>query len=135
MKKLINQKTGEIAYLNLENNTIRFSKTKGTFKAYIEKDPENNKIVKITASPKPFSTTLFNEPIEINNEQIPEVTEDEEINEKEKNISSMYPRLKLSPNEFINLYIETAVKDIDSIESQHIPIRPTNKSEKVYRNH
>jgi hypothetical protein len=50
MKKLINKKTGEVAYLNEENNTIYFSKTKTTHNATIITNPQNEKITKIIAS-------------------------------------------------------------------------------------
>ena len=124
MKKLINPKTGEVAYLNLENRTIKFSKTKGTFKAYIEKDPKSKKIEKITVSAKPVSSIQLNEPIEIDNEPITEVIDNENVDVIETPIISSYSHPKMSPNEFIKLYLETAVKDLDSIGSHLIPSRP-----------
>lgn len=51
MKKLINKKTGEIAYIDLYFNTITFSKSKTTHKISIQKDPNTNQITKITSSP------------------------------------------------------------------------------------
>lgn len=51
MKKLINKKTGEIAYIDLYFNTITFSKSKATHKISIQKDPNTNQITKITSSP------------------------------------------------------------------------------------
>ena len=50
MKKLINKKTGEVAILNEDNNTIYFSKTKTTHNATIITEPNNEKITKIIAS-------------------------------------------------------------------------------------
>ena len=132
MKKLINKKTGEIAYLDLYTNTINFSKSKGVYKAYIEKDPATNKISKITTSAAPISSAIINEPIEyeaepIKNESPIEIIENEDINEIEQAetpIISSSPRLKLCPNEFIKLYIETAIKELDLIKSYHNPIKP-----------
>lgn len=132
MKKLINKKTGEIAYLDLYTNTIKFSKSKGVYKAYIEKDPATNKISKITTSAAPISSAIINEPIEyevepIKNESPIEIIENEDINEIEQAetpIISSSPRLKLCPNEFIKLYIETAIKELDLIKSYHNPIKP-----------
>ena len=54
MKKLINKKTGEIAYIDLYFNTITFSKSKTTHKISIQKDPNTNQITKITSSPDPI---------------------------------------------------------------------------------
>lgn len=57
MKKLINKKTGEVAIINLYNNTIYFSKSKTTHKAIIHKDPNTHKTTKITSSPDPIPTS------------------------------------------------------------------------------
>ena len=54
MKKLINKKTGEIAYIDLYFNTITFSKSKTTHKISIQKDPNTNQITKITSFPEPI---------------------------------------------------------------------------------
>ena len=54
MKKLINKKTGEIAYIDLYFNTITFSHSKTTHKISIQKDPDSHKITKITTSPEPI---------------------------------------------------------------------------------
>lgn len=54
MKKLINKKTGEIAYIDLYFNTITFSKTKTTHKISIQKDPNTNQITKIISFPEPI---------------------------------------------------------------------------------
>ena len=115
MKKFINKKNGEIAYLDLYTNTIKFSKSKGVYEAYIEKYPATNKISKITTSAAPISSDMIKEPIEINTDSIKEeapieIIENEDINEiveAENPITSSYPRLKLSPNEFIKLYLST----------------------------
>lgn len=96
MKKLINPKTGEVAYLNLENRTIRFSKTKGTFKVYIEEDPKSKKIEKITASAKPISLSPLYKPVEIDCDPIPEVIDSEIIDEIEKPISLQTPTYIMS---------------------------------------
>ena len=140
MKKFINKKNGEIAYLDLYTNTIKFSKSKGVYKAYIEKDAATNKISQITTSATPISSDMIKEPIEINADSIKEeapieIIENEDINEiveAENPITSSYPRLKLSPNEFIKLYIETAIKDLDLIKSYHNPIKPTAETKKRY---
>lgn len=57
MKKLVNHKTGEIAYVDMENNTIYFSNSKTTHHAIIATD-ENDKITKITALPVDDSESL-----------------------------------------------------------------------------
>ncbi len=57
MKKLINKKTGEVAYLNEENQTIYFSKTKTTHNATIITNPKNDKITKIIASEQTVSVS------------------------------------------------------------------------------
>lgn len=132
MKKLINKKTGEIAYLDLCTNTIKFSKSKGVYKAYIEKDAATNKISKITTSATPISSDMILEPVDFESEPIKEeapieMIENEDINEFEEAetpIISSSPRLKLSPNEFIKLYIETAIRDLNSINSHQYPIHP-----------
>ena len=132
MKKLINKKTGEVAYLDLYTNTIKFSKSKGVYKAYIEKDAATNKISKITTSATSISSDMILEPVDFESEPIKEeapieVIENEDIKEYEEAktpIISSSPRLKLSPNEFIKLYIETAIKELDLIKSYHNPIKP-----------
>lgn len=130
MKKLINKKTGEIAYLDLYTNTIKFSKSKGVYKAYIEKDPATNKISKITTSAAPIPPDSINEPIEfesepINKENPTENLGNEKITEEVGNPTpSSYPHPKLSLNDFIKLYIETAIRDLNSINSHQYPIRP-----------
>lgn len=132
MKKLINKKTGEIAYLDLCTNTIKFSKSKGVYKAYIEKDAATNKISKITTSASSISSDMILEPVDFESEPIKEeapieMIENEDINEfkeAETPIISSSPRLKLSTNEFIKLYIETAIRDLNSINPHQYPIRP-----------
>ena len=54
MKKLINPKTKEIAFIDLYSNTITFSKSKTTHKITIQKDSNTHKITKITTSPEPI---------------------------------------------------------------------------------
>lgn len=54
MKKLINKKTGEIAFIDLYTNTITFSHSKTTHKISIQKDPDSHSITKITTSPEPI---------------------------------------------------------------------------------
>lgn len=56
MKKLINKKTGEIAFIDLYTNTITFSHSKTTHKISIQKDPDSHSITKITTSPEPIPT-------------------------------------------------------------------------------
>lgn len=57
MKKLINPKTKEIAFIDLYSNTITFSNSKTTHKITIKKDPNTHKITKITTSPNPIPTS------------------------------------------------------------------------------
>lgn len=57
MKKLINPKTKEIAFLDLYSNTITFSKSKTTHKITIKKDPNTHIITKITTSPEPIPSS------------------------------------------------------------------------------
>lgn len=69
MKKLINKKTGEIAFINLYTNTIYFSNSKTTHKISIQKNPNTNQITKITTFPEPINYPIpepISEPI-INN--------------------------------------------------------------------
>ncbi len=69
MKKLINKKTGEIAFINLYSNTIFFSNSKTTHKISIQKNPNTNQITKITTFPEPINYPIpepISEPI-INN--------------------------------------------------------------------
>lgn len=54
MKRLINPKTKEIAYIDLYTNTIHFSNSNTSHKAIIHKDPNTHKITKITSSPDPI---------------------------------------------------------------------------------
>ena len=132
MKKLINKKTGEIAYLDLYTNTIKFSKSSGVYKAYIEKDAATNKISKITTSAATISSEMINEPNDFESETIKEVATSEiienedinEIKEAETPILASHPRLKLSLNEFIKLYVEPAIKELELYESHRNPIRP-----------
>lgn len=61
MKKLINKKTGEVAFIDLYTNTIYFSKSKTKHNIIISKN-EFNQITKITALPQNGSE-FISEPI------------------------------------------------------------------------
>lgn len=50
VKKIRNPKTGEIAYVNMDNGTIQFSNSKSANRAIITKNPRTHKIDKIAAS-------------------------------------------------------------------------------------
>lgn len=50
VKKIRNPKTGEIAYVNMDNGTIQFSNSKSANRAIITKNPRTHKIDKIATS-------------------------------------------------------------------------------------
>ena len=109
MKKLINKKTGEIAYINLYFNTITFSKSKTTHKISIQKDPNTNQITKITSSPDPIPNP---DPIP---EPISEPTPEPIINNNSSEPSNTStPNTNNSPSESIN----TTTSNINTHKSQ-----------------
>ena len=103
MKKLINKKTGEIAFIDLYTNTIYFSKSKTKHHAIISKN-EFNQITKITALPQNGSE-FISEPIpetksEPISEPISEMISEPIINTPSEPISEM--NSELSHNENLN---------------------------------
>lgn len=112
MKKLINKKTGEIAYINLYFNTITFSKSKTTHKISIQKDPNTNQITKITSSPDPIPNPdpipeLISEPtpepIINNNSSEPSNTSTQNTNDSSSESNNIpTPTIKKSTSTTIN---------------------------------
>lgn len=109
MKKLINKKTGEIAYIDLYFNTITFSKSKTTHKISIQKDLNTNQITKITTFPEPIINPISEpiseptpEPIINNTSSEPSNTSTPNTNNSSENIntttSNTHTHKSQSPN-------------------------------------
>ena len=122
MKRLINPKTKEVAYIDLYTNTIHFSNSNTSHKAIIHKDPNTHKISKIT-------TSCNSEPTPIP-EPISELKSNSTSNDNKKtyktpkatviNYTIIYNDLLKTPILYNNSSLTTS--NLPSIDINHYPI-------------